>query len=158
MTDVVVSVKGFQRDGIGDEECMEFVTKGRRYQRDGTIYITYDESELTGLEGTTTMLKIYADHVVLVRTGIVRQHQEFRSGGRSCSTYSTPYGTMDMAVVTRHLSTSDHDGRMDIYIVYDLEIEKCWQSSNRLAITIREEKKKDGYETVAGGGHCQGRQ
>ena len=158
MTDVVVSVKGFQRDGTGDEECMEFVTTGRRYQRDGTIYITYDESELTGLEGTTTMLKICVDHVVLVRTGSVRQHQEFRSGGRSRSTYTTPYGIVDMAVVTRHLNASDHDGRMDIYIVYDLEIEKSWQSSNRLVITIWEEKKKDGYETVAGGGHCQGRQ
>lgn len=145
MTPVVISVEGTQQDETGEEQRIELVTAGRYYRRQDTDYITYDESELTGLKGTTTLLKIYSDHVVLVRMGTIEQRQEFRTGERNLSTYVTPYGAMNMIVATSDLNIAVIQGIGQIVITYELEIEGRWQSSNRLAITIREDKKTNGH-------------
>jgi len=140
MTNVVVTVIGSQRDEAGYEQRIELITAGRHYQRNGIDYITYDESKLTGLEGTTTMLKLYDDYVVLVRLGHIEQRQEFRKGERNSCMYVTPYGTMEMSVATSDVTMAFAKGNGRITIAYELEIEGRWQSSNKLAITIREEK------------------
>ena len=145
MTNVVVAVTGTQQDETGDEQRIELMTAGRYYRKNDTDYITYDESQLTGLEGTTTLLKVRENHVVLVRMGVIEQRQEFRLGERNSSTYITPYGTMEMSVTTREMTIDFVRGSGLIAITYELEIEGKWQSTNRLAITIREEAKKDGH-------------
>lgn len=145
MTPVVISVEGTQQDESGEEQRIELVTTGRYYRRHGTDYITYDESELTGLAGTTTLLKVHPEHVVLVRMGTIEQRQEFRLGERNLSTYVTPYGAMNMIVATNGLNIAMIHGLGQITIAYELEIEGRWQSSNRLAITIQEDKKINGH-------------
>ena len=145
MTNVVVTVIGSQRDESGDEQSIELVTAGRHYQKNGVDYITYDESKLTGLEGTTTLLKLYDGYVVLVRMGNIEQRQEFRKGERSSCTYVTPYGAMEMSVATSDVAVAFAKGSGRVDIAYELEIQGRWQSSNRLAITIREEKKTNGH-------------
>lgn len=145
MTNVIVTVIGSQRDGAGDEQSIELITAGRHYRRNGVDYITYDESKLTGLEGTTTLLKLYDGYVVLVRMGNIEQRQEFRKGERSTCTYITPYGAMEMSVATSDVTVAFANSSGSVAIAYELEIEGRWQSSNQLAITIREEKKTNGH-------------
>ena len=139
MTNVVVSVTGTQRDESGEENRIELVTAGRYYRKHGVDYFTYSESELTGLEGTTTLLKVYEDAIVLVRMGKVDQRQEFRRGEFTMSTYITPYGALEMGVGTKAVTIDLAEGIGQIMITYDLEIEGQWQSLNKLAIHIRED-------------------
>ena len=139
MTNVVVSVTGTQRDESGEENRIELVTAGRYYRKHGVDYFTYSESELTGLEGTTTLLKVYEDAIVLVRMGKVDQRQEFRPGAFTMSTYITPYGALEMGVGTKAVTIDLAEGIGQIMITYDLEIEGQWQSLNKLAIHIRED-------------------
>lgn len=144
-SDVVVTVTGVQRDTDGEENAIELVTVGRYYRKNNIGYITYRESEITGMEGTTTMLKIYDDHVTLSRTGNVEHKQEFRLGERCYGTYNTAYGCMQMSVLTNRLDVAfaamnDTVDKIDIY--YDLEIDGQWQSANTLSIMVREEQKR----------------
>jgi uncharacterized beta-barrel protein YwiB (DUF1934 family) len=131
MRRVIVTVVGTQTDEAGEESRIEFVTVGARRDREGVSYITYRESGVSGLEGTTTL--------TVVRMGAVEAKQEFRSGLRSDGAYITPFGTMKMAVHTRRLERAAGDGRDTVTAGYDLEINGRWQSYNTLSVEIREE-------------------
>ncbi len=111
MRKVVVTVVGTQTDAGGEESRIEFVTVGSRQDRDGVSYITYRESAVTGMEGTTTLLKLYPDRLTVVRMGAVELKQEFGCGITSHSTYITPYGSLKMAVSTRHFATAAAGGQ-----------------------------------------------
>lgn len=45
------------------------MTAATLYERGGKYYIAYEESELTGLEGTRTTVKLDGKSVSLIRTG-----------------------------------------------------------------------------------------
>ncbi|WP_371376496.1 DUF1934 domain-containing protein [Sporomusa aerivorans] len=137
---VLITVLGSQRDAQGEENNIKLVTPGRRYTKNGVFYITYQETEISGMDGATTLLKIYKDHVILVRMGAVEQRQEFRTGERSFSSYSTPYGVLDMSVRTTRLEVSRTQGEESvtgINIEYELEIDGQWQSANTLKVTVQ---------------------
>lgn len=141
---VLITVKGSQRDAHGEEDQIELFTQGRRYTKNGIHYITYQESEISGMEGVTTLLKIYTDHVTLVRMGGIDQRQEFHLGKRCRSEYITPYGTMRLSVHTTRLvmtRTEDNSQVTGIDIEYELEIDGQWQSANTLAVHIQGDKK-----------------
>ena len=50
---VIISIRGVQTLEEGQEDVMELVTQGILRQEEGELSLTYLESELTGLEGTT---------------------------------------------------------------------------------------------------------
>ncbi|SEO93133.1 DUF1934 domain-containing protein [Propionispora vibrioides] len=139
---VVVTVTGLQRDAQGEENRIELVGTGDYVRKNGVGYIKYRETELSGLEGTTTVIKVRPDEVTLLRMGKVEQKQVFRPGQKTQSLYTTPFGNLDMAVVTGVLHISGTAGAQElpaIYIEYELEIAGDWQSANTLSITLRED-------------------
>ena len=144
MINVIVTLVGTQRDAQGDESRIELITVGHYYEKNGVQYIVYKDSEVSGLEGTKTMLKVYDQHVVLVRMGSVKHQQEFRLGAKSHSTYVTPYVTMDMGILTQNIDLDVRASVKNIHIRYELEINGQWQSTNTLSISVREEN-KSGY-------------
>lgn len=150
---VLVTVIGTQQDADGEENRIELVTTARYWRKHGVEYIVYHESEVSGLENTTTALKVYPGRVALVRMGGIEQKQEFKVGERSLSTYVTPYGVMKMGIVTNKLdiSFSEAQGTVGtIAIHYDLEIDGQWQSANSLSITVREEQERGYKRTITG--------
>lgn len=144
MIHVIVTLVGTQRDIQGEESRIELITAGHYYEKNGVQYIVYKDSEVSGLEDTKTMIKVYDQHVVLVRMGSVKQHQEFRLDTKSFSTYVTPYVTMDMGILTQDIDLDLGASVKNIHIRYELEINGQWQSTNTLSISVREEN-KNGY-------------
>lgn len=140
---VFIKVLGSQRDAQGEENKIELFTQGRSYEKNGVQYITYQETEISGMEGATTLLKIYSDHVILVRMGTIEQRQEFRVGQCNPSNYITPFGTMKMGVRTTRLriNRAENGGCVTgIIIDYQLEIDGQWQSANTLSVTVQGDK------------------
>lgn len=135
-----IKVMGTQKNADQEETSLEFFTLGRRYHKNGIEYIVYEETAVSGLEGTTTVIKIYPSHIVLLRMGSVEQKQEFRSGYTSPGTYHTPYGKFSMSMDTRCLAVHLSETYGEIKIKYELSIDGQWQSSNTLSIFVREEQ------------------
>ena len=144
MINVVVTLVGTQRDALGEETRIELITAGHYYEKNGVQYLVYQDTEVSGLEGTKTMLKVYDQYVVLVRMGSVKQRQEFRLGTKSISTYETPYVTMEMGILTKNMELALRVPAKNIHIRYELEINGQWQSTNTLSISVREEN-ENGY-------------
>ena len=64
---VIISIKGSQLYEGQDPDVTELVTAGTLRREQEGYTIAYQETELTGLEGTTTKLRIEGPRVTLLR-------------------------------------------------------------------------------------------
>ena len=136
MNKVVITVIGIQKDAMGEENRIEFVTTGTHYFKNGIHYVLYEDSEVSGMEGTSNLLKIADHHVTLVRKGAVSQEQHFELAKKSSSVYRTPYGRLTLTVLTNKLDICYGSISGNIDIVYELSIDGHWQSENQLQISV----------------------
>ena len=138
--DVVISIKGMQKYEDAEPDTIELVTEGR-LTRDGSGYtLTYQESELTGLEGTLTTIQVDGEQVTLMRVGEFTSQMVFQEGRRHLSMYNTPYGAMAIGVNTRHLLADLTDQGGDIEIDYAIEIDHTLAGRNVFQIRVSENR------------------
>ena len=121
---VLLSITGTQAYQDQEPEVMELVTEGEMEFADGGWNISYQESDLTGLQGVTTTFRVEPDKVILNRTGPLRSTMEFQVGQSHDSLYQMEFGALMITVTTRHLffDILPEGGQIDI--TYDIEIEK----------------------------------
>ncbi len=136
--EVVISVTGTQINEYGEVDVQELITTGSYYSKKGAYFIVYNESEVTGMSGTTTSLKAEPDRVTLNRMGCSQQRQIFEEGRRHQGNYITPYGIMFMAVIPSKVEVNLTDVGGSINLEYELEVENKKISDNKLSLTVRE--------------------
>ena len=136
--DVVISIKGMQKYEDAAPDTIELVTEGRLIRDETGYTLTYQESELTGLEGTLTTIQVEGEQVTLMRVGEFNTQMVFREGRRHLSMYNTPYGAMAIGVNTRHLlaELDDHGGNIEID--YCIEVDHAVASRNIFCIQFKE--------------------
>mgnify|MGYP000491315095 CR=1 FL=1 len=88
--DVWLTISSQQQFAGCDEENIDLQTAATLYERGGKYYIAYEESELTGLEGTKTTVKLDGKTVALIRTGTFPSHMLFAEDERHVGLYQTP--------------------------------------------------------------------
>ena len=121
---VLLSITGKQSYRDQEPEVMELVTEGTMEFSNGGWDISYQESDLTGLQGVTTTFRVEPDKVTLTRTGPLRSTMEFRIGQTHDSLYELDFGALMLTVTTRHLFFDIMPEGGCIDITYDIEIEK----------------------------------
>ena len=114
------------------------MTEGRLTRDEGGYTLSYQESELTGLEGTLTTLQVEGEQVTLMRVGAVNSQMVFQEGRRHLSMYNTPYGAMAIGVNTRHLLAELNDQGGDIEIDYAIEVDHAIAGRNICQIKVKE--------------------
>ena len=136
--DVIISIRGTQDYSGTDPATMELVTEGKLAVQDGALCLSYEESELTGMEGTTTVFQVEPEKVTLLRLGSVQSEMVFEEGRRHMSLYSTPYGNMEIGVRARRLNSTLEltGGRLEID--YDIEINHMLAGQSLFRIDVRE--------------------
>ena len=136
--DVVISIKGIQKYEDVDPDVIELVTEGRLTRVGESYTLSYQESELTGLEGTLTTIQVDGEQVTLMRVGEFTSQMVFQEGRRHLSMYNTPYGAMAIGVNTRHLLADLTDQGGDIEIDYAIEIDHTLAGRNVFQIKVME--------------------
>lgn len=138
---VMLSIIGRQVYEGQEPEVMELVTEGEMHLCDGGWNISYQESELTGLQGVTTTFRVEPDKVILIRTGALRSKMEFQLGKSHDSLYELDFGALMITVTTKHLFYDILPEGGCIDLVYDIEIEKseCGQIDYHLDIRTIEQ-------------------
>lgn len=137
---VWLSITGHTKDPksrVSDQ--MEMMTEGALYRERDAACLTYKESEVSGMEGTTTTLKLEKGKVSVIRLGTVNSIMEFEEGKINMTTYATPYGEMLMGIRTRGIAV-DYDEAQDpvkVSINYAVEIQGVSNSENQLDIKIK---------------------
>ena len=138
--DVVISVMGMQKYEKQDSDKVELVTEGRLIREAGNYVITYNESDMTGLEGTVTTIQVNPeqDQITLIRVGQFNSQMVFQEGRRHLSMYNTPYGAMAIGVNTRHMYAELNDVQGEIEVDYNIEVEHSVAGRNIFKISYKE--------------------
>ncbi|HAT4253698.1 TPA: DUF1934 domain-containing protein [Clostridium perfringens] len=105
---------------IGEKEKIEVVTVGEFSINGDEFIATYDETEISGMEGTKTTLKIKDDKVVLHREGTTSTKMEFQKDNTQVALYNTPYGMLELKTSTKELDLDVNEKGGNISIKYHL--------------------------------------
>jgi len=135
---VIISVKGTQSPEDQDMNIMELVTEGKYTKEDNAYYVTYNESEVTGMKGTTTTLKVMDGIVTLIRVGSVNSHFVFQQGQKHVSYYDTEYGAFTIGVLANAVDVRMDDSGGEIRVGYQIEIDNNNTGENDFFMSIRE--------------------
>lgn len=135
--DVVISISGTQTPPGEAPETVELTTDGTLEQVGEGYRVCYEESELTGMSGTTTTFHIKPGQVVLERTGVVQSRMEFADGQVHESLYRVEEGALLLRVCARRLesSLSSEGGTLDLG--YTIEIEDVPMGTIDYHIAVR---------------------
>ena len=136
--EVIISIKGMQDFEQTGKDSIELVTRGSLGRDEGVLTLTYEESELTGLEGTLTTIQVEPERVTMMRTGQVNTQMVFQEGRRHLAMYNTPYGAMAVGVNTRHLYAELGEEGGDIEIDYNIEIDHMVAGRNVFQINVKQ--------------------
>lgn len=117
-----------QRDG---EEPVELTTAGTLERReDGARVLCYQG------EAERNTVTVEPGRVTVERLGDIRYQMVFEAGKRNSGRYETPYGVMEMAVVTHSLQTT-LDGMGEISIEYHLDFGGVAAERTQLRLTVK---------------------
>ena len=124
--------EGMEPDGV------ELMTEGTLTATgEGGLLLSYQESELTGLEGTTTRVCIDGGRVTLLREGNTNSQMVFEEGRRHLSMYETPYGALSIGINTRRMRSTVDEAGGDLEIDYAIEIDNLVAGQNLFRMNVR---------------------
>lgn len=136
---VMISIKGMQEVySIDDSTDVELLTEGEFYKADGKYYAVYQESDVTGMEGTTTTVEVDRDKVSIIREGTVTNQMIFIKDKKTTSYYDTQFGALTIGVLSDKINVDIDDNGGEIDVGYSLEINDETVGKNQFYISIRE--------------------
>lgn len=137
--DYLISVKGMQSyaDALMESTDIEMISECDLTLQDGKYFIEYEETEVTGMEGTTTDIEVDSEYVSVVRSGKVSTTMLFIKGRQTTSYYETPFGTMIMAVTTDDISTDLTLDGGTVCVTYNISMNNLYVGKNTFSINIR---------------------
>ena len=131
----VIHLLSIQSDN--EDEKVEVVTPGSFSKKGDDFYAIYDETEISGMEGTTTTLKIADNKFSIIRMGSTNAEMEFQKSKSNVSLYDTPYGTLEVNINTRDLNINVDENGGEVYVRYNLSISGMKAQSTTLNIKIK---------------------
>ncbi|NLF34371.1 MAG: DUF1934 domain-containing protein [Clostridiales bacterium] len=136
---VIISIRGLQSFEDMEDEVIDLVTEGRLVGSAEEGYsLSYQESPVTGLDGTLTTFQIQRDRITLLRVGVVNSQMIFEEGRKHLSLYETPNGALTVGVNTRRARSTLEECGGSIEINYAIEIDHAVAGENAFRISVRE--------------------
>lgn len=133
----LISVSSMQSKQEGD--TIEVVTPGNFYKKESCYYVVYDETKISGMEGTTTTFKINSkdNKFSLIRVGTTTTKMEFEKSSGDVSLYNTPYGTLELKIDTKELKINIDDQGGNIFVNYNMSVAGQKPQDTFLKINIK---------------------
>ena len=120
---VILSIQGKQSYLDQEPEIIELVTEGTMESRDNGWNISYEESDLTGLQGTTTNFLVEPGCITLTRQGPLNSQMIFREGVFHESLYQMEFGALMITVCANRVDyeIGEQGGTIDLTYAIDIE-------------------------------------
>lgn len=120
-----------------EEESIEVITPGVFTVLKNGFKAEYEETKLSGMEGTKTTMMINKNSFELIRCGSTETQMIFDRNNQSMSLYRTPYGNMTVTIDTKQLKIDVDENGGSIHIVYTLLIEGQQKIETDLNVDIK---------------------
>lgn len=133
MKDVIISIKGSDGD-----ENIELMTDGRFGVKNGSYFLTYDETEMLGMGKVKTSIYVKPDSsVIMQRTGAVESRLVVEEGKRSVCAYNTDVGELLIGISGEIVKTNLTADGGDISMKYTIDSNLKLVSRNTVKISVR---------------------
>ena len=127
-----VWVTSHQVNTEGEKQVMKTENKGRLSEREGVLYVLYEEKTEEGEVVKNLLLR-----ASLKKSGAVSWKMVFEQGKYEKSEYQTPYGTLEIGAETKEVKAEKKEEKTSLQLVYTLFIQGEKQADCRLEIMIR---------------------
>ena len=125
---------------MAEGENIEIATDGLLSRKDGRVELAYDETELTGMEGSRTAVSFSEDSpelITMVREGTVSTALVFEPNKRHHCVYKTPYMPFEVCVRTLKVDNKlESENRL--FIDYIIEIRGAKAERTKFELTYFE--------------------
>ncbi len=123
----------------GEADSFELTTSGKYMKQNGKYFVSYEGSELTGYDDTTTTLKIKDDYVSMIRFGkkMGSSQMIFEENKQYTGVYRTPCGNMSVDVYTNEMEVNLNDDGGEVELDYYVQLNSCEPVRNNLKVKIR---------------------
>jgi len=134
----LLNIKGLQSYAEPDDDTDIVLTTEADFElQDGVFFVDYEETEITGMEGTKTVIEIGNNYVSLRRTGTVNTNMLFMKDRKTSSFYNTPYGELLIGIMTSKLEIDVNENGGKVSVDYYIDINNQATSKNNFDLEIR---------------------
>jgi uncharacterized beta-barrel protein YwiB (DUF1934 family) len=138
---VILTITGSQRSPKEEDKTIELITVGRLYRENDTYCIEFEESLITGMGGTKTIITVEQDRVSLERCGLHHTHLIFEKGKKYINCFNTPFGIQELGIYPIKINSSMDESQGRLNLKYQLDIGGRYTSSNELSLCYTENAK-----------------
>lgn len=123
----------------GESDNFELTTAGKYVKQGGKYYVSYEGSEITGYDNTTTTLKIKDDNVSMIRFGIGGGSSQmvFEPNKQYTGVYKTPHGNLSIDVYTNQMRVQVDENGGEVELDYFVQLNNTEPVRNHLHVYIR---------------------
>ena len=123
----------------GEVDSFELTTEGKYMKQNGKYLVSYEGSEITGYDNTTTTLKIQDNFVSMIRFGKTMGSSQmiFEENKQYTGVYRTPHGNMSVDVYTNEMEVNVDDDGGEVMLDYFVQLNSCQPVRNNLRVKIR---------------------
>lgn len=134
----IMTLRSIQRDGSERSESVLDTEIQYYLDQNGDRIIAYDESETTGMEGSTMMLRISPEDMVsIIRTGTFQTHLVVQKGKKHFCHYETPFGEFAVGVAARWVDNQLTDEGGSLALRYTVDANTTLLSDNEINIDVK---------------------
>ncbi len=138
--EIMLRVNTLQEYKDSEPEVIDLITEGLLYEKKDSLYLTYDESEISGIANNKVILKVKgSEYVKMNRFGEFETEMLFKEKKRDVSIYSTPYGEFRVEILTDKVDVDLQDSMGDVYVEYTVAVSGSTEVKNKLTISYYEE-------------------
>ena len=134
---VLLTIRGEQYYDDMEPTSTELMTEGLMDLTPEGLRFSYQESSITGMEGTVTAFLVRGSQVILSRIGTVNSQMIFEEGRQHTSLYETPFGELPVDIQTSRLrhNLSERGGLLEIR--YSIAVDHTATGRNVFKIRIK---------------------
>ena len=133
----MITIRGTQKAQNEAPQTVEFITGGKLQRFGRKLRVSYEESDLIGMEGVTSAFEVDGDRVALERTGKLRSRMEFVEGQKTESLYSMDFGAVLLGGTARRVESHMTDEGGSIHLEYGVELERNFLGLNTYDIQVK---------------------
>ena len=129
-----IIIKTKQYDADGNMDTIELKAYGQIIEKNGSIYIKYNQKE-EDMEVKNT-IKISEDCIKVIKTGSVNSTMTFTKGNKHTNKYATPQGMFLIDTKVNDFKISNGEKKLEVHLDYMIEIQNMFAGRNKMIIKV----------------------
>ena len=134
--EVLIEIKSIQK--VGDQEDnVDVIARGFHTAENGEHFIEYEEFDSETDDKTKSSIRFKEGRAEVVRKGNMTGNLTFDVGEKNETTYSTPFGDLNMDIITNDIQIDEKDKQINLKIVYELFAQNEKVSDHTVDVSIK---------------------